>query len=70
MAGLLGEPFTAMGSWYDYNQTTHMVAPMAVVYVVQLPGGQHVKLRIAGYYGDPANPMRGANYDLEWAPLP
>src|SRR3989304_1358228 len=31
VAGLLGEPFTAMGSWYDYNQTTHMVAPMAVV---------------------------------------
>ncbi|HVK78652.1 MAG TPA: HmuY family protein [Kofleriaceae bacterium] len=68
-----GEPATVMGDWYDYDVDTHQLAPKAEVWVLKLGGGgggaQTRKLRIVSYYGDAANPMRGAYYRLEWAPL-
>ncbi|MBP8808204.1 MAG: hypothetical protein KBG48_10725 [Kofleriaceae bacterium] len=65
-----GEPATAMGDWYDYDPATHRLTPKAEVWVVRLGAdGPLRKLRIVTYYGDAANPMRGAMYRVEWAPL-
>lgn len=64
-----GEPATAMGDWYDYDAATHQLAPKAEVWVLRLADGSHRKLRLETYYGDPASPMRGAYYRVEWASL-
>jgi hypothetical protein len=64
-----GEPLTAVGEWYDYDDATHVLTPKANVYVVKARDGTLFKLRIETYYGDAANPMRGGNYKVEWAPL-
>ena len=67
-----GEPATAMGDWYDYNDATHELTPKAEVWVIRLgeaSGGGLRKLRLVTYYGDPAMPMRGGYYGVEWAPL-
>lgn len=65
-----GEPATVMGDWYDYDPSTHQVSPKAEVWVIRLGAdGPLRKLRIVTYYGDAANPMRGAYYRVEWAAL-
>ncbi len=38
---LIGEPSSAFGQWYDYNDTTHMVSPKREVYVIERPDGSH-----------------------------
>jgi len=63
-----GEPASRLGDWYGYDDRTHQVAPKPQVYVIRTSGAAY-KLRIATYYGDDANPMRGAIYRLEWARL-
>jgi hypothetical protein len=64
-----GEPLTAFGTWYNYDDATHVLTPMANVYVIKARDGTLYKLRIETYYGDPASPMRGGFYKVEWAPL-
>ena len=64
-----GEPLSAFGEWYAYDDTTHEVSPSAEVYVVKSRSGTLYKLRVITYYGDEAMPMRGAVYQVEWAAL-
>jgi hypothetical protein len=64
-----GEPSTAFGQWYDYNETTHALTPFEEVYVLERGDGSHVAFRIDSYYGDAAMPMRGAFYKVEWKSL-
>ena len=65
----IGEPMSAFGEWYDYDTQTHQVTPKAEVYVLERPDGSHTALRVITYYGDSANPMRGAYYSVEWKQL-
>ena len=66
---LIGEPQSAFGEWYDYDQDTHVVTPKAEVYVLQRSDRSRTAFRIKAYYGDPASPMRGAFYSVEWKQL-
>jgi hypothetical protein len=65
-----GEPKSAFGEWYAYDQTTHAVAPKAEAYVVERSDGSRTAFRVVTYYGDTAMPMRGAFYSVEWKQLP
>jgi len=65
-----GEPMSAFGPWYDYDDQTHVVTPKAEVYVVERDDGTRSAFRIETYYGDTGNPMRGAYYQVEWKQLP
>ena len=69
IAGPTGEPATVMSTWYDYNDQTHVLTPKAQVWVIRIAPDVFRKLRIVTYYGDTANPMRGAFYRVEWAAL-
>lgn len=64
-----GEPLSSFGEWYNYDQQTHVVTPKAEVYVIERADGSHSALRFVTYYGDAANPMRGAFYRVEWKQL-
>jgi len=64
-----GTPSSAFGEWYDYDDATHILTPKAEVYVVRTRSGQLVKFVIDTYYGDDADPTRGAYYQAAWAPL-
>jgi hypothetical protein len=61
-----GEPMSAFGEWYDYDDATHVVTPKAELYVIARPDGSHTVFRVATYYGDGTMPMRGAFYQVEW----
>jgi len=65
-----GEPKTAFGEWYDYDDTTHAVTPKAEVYVIERGDGSRTALRIDAYAGDPSMPTRTAFYRAEWKQLP
>jgi hypothetical protein len=65
----VGDPMSAFGEWYDYNDQTHMLTPKSQVYVLERSDGSHTALRIVTYYGDTASPMRGAYYQVEWKQL-
>ena len=41
-----GEPEYAMGGWYDYDVSTHVLTPADAVYVLALPGDRWVKLQM------------------------
>ena len=69
IAGPTGEPATVMSTWYDYDEQTHVLTPKSVVWVIRIAPGVFRKLRITTYYGAPGQPMRGAYYGVEWAPL-
>ncbi|MEZ4403130.1 MAG: HmuY family protein [Kofleriaceae bacterium] len=69
IAGPTGEPATVMSTWYDYDATTHVLTPKGEVWVIRVAPDVYRKLRIETYYGDAGNPMRGAYYRVEWAPL-
>jgi hypothetical protein len=60
-----GEPMSAFGQWYDYDEATHAVSPKSEVYVIKRPDGTHSAFRFTTYYGNPASPMSGANYIIE-----
>ena len=64
--GLIGEPLTAFGTWYDYDPATNRPTPQMLVYVVTRADGTMVKLQIRTYY---YNDMAGGNYEIAWAPL-
>ena len=67
-----GEPASVMGDWYDYDGATHALTPQSKVWVIKLGDSASApvrKLRLTTYYGDPAMPMRGAYYGVEWAAL-
>jgi hypothetical protein len=66
---MIGEPSSAFGQWYDYDDATHVVTPKAEVYVIERGDGTHTAFRVVDYYGDPAMPMRGAYYQVEWKDL-
>jgi hypothetical protein len=65
-----GEPKSAFGEWYNYDDTTHIVTPKSEVYVIKRADGTHLALRLGAYYGDTTMPMRGAFYQVEWKQLP
>lgn len=64
-----GEPMTAFGQWYDYDDATHIVTPKNEVYVVKRSDGTHSAFHIIEYYGDTSMPTRGAYYQVEWKDL-
>jgi hypothetical protein len=64
-----GEPNSAFGEWYDYDDATHIVTPKVEVYVFERGDGTHTALRVIDYYGDASMPMRGAFYQVEWKDL-
>lgn len=52
-AGTDPEPryaFTQRGTWYDYDQNTHILTPKEQVYVVHATTGAYYKLQLTGYY--------------------
>jgi hypothetical protein len=65
-----GEPKSAFGEWYAYDATTHAVSPKAEAYILERSDGSRTAFRVVTYYGDPAMPMRGAFYSVEWKQLP
>jgi hypothetical protein len=65
-----GEPKTAFGEWYGYDEVTHALAAKPEVYVIERSDGTRTALRLVTYYGDPASTMRGAYYRVEWKQLP
>jgi len=64
-----GEPLSAFGEWYDYNDTTHVVTPKPEVYVLERNNGSHTAFRVVTYYGDTTMATRGAFYKVEWKQL-
>jgi hypothetical protein len=66
---IIGEPRSAFGDWYNYDEDTHVVTPKPEVYILQRNNGSRTAFRIEAYYGDPASPMRGAFYSVEWKQL-
>jgi hypothetical protein len=65
VAGPIGEPNTAMSTWYMYEGMT--LAPQPWVYVLRLRDGTFRKFRFVNYYGGPT--MTSGYLDVEWAPL-
>lgn len=65
-AGQIGEPATAIGTWYDYDVDTNRLAPSEVVYVLERPDGSAVKLAIRSYYDDEGT---SGHYEIAWADM-
>jgi hypothetical protein len=63
--GLLGEPVTAVGTWYSYDESMQL-APLDYVFVVKRPDGTMYKFKVQTYYNQE---NLGANYTIEWAAL-
>lgn len=40
----------AVGRWYDYSWTSHVLTPKANVYAIRTADGRYAKLQIVGYY--------------------
>ena len=38
-----------LANWYDYDQTTHVVTPKAVVYLLRTASGEYAKLQLTSY---------------------
>jgi hypothetical protein len=64
-----GEPSSAFGEWYNYDDQMHTLDPKAEVYVIERPDGSHTALRIVEYYMTPATFMGGGYYQVEWKQL-
>ena len=45
------EPEYVLGGWYDYDSTTHVLTPAAVVYVIWTGEGYH-RLEMLNYYSE------------------
>lgn len=43
-------PEYALGGWYHYDFVTHVLTPIAGVYVIRTTDGHHIGLEITGYY--------------------
>ena len=44
-----GVPEYAMGGWYDYDVTSHILTPVDAVYILKTTDGDYVKLRFKDY---------------------
>ncbi|MCK6525400.1 HmuY family protein [Myxococcota bacterium] len=62
-----GVPEYALGDWYVYDATTHVLTPADRVYALCDGAGACFKLAVEGYYDDAGTP---AMVSLRWAPLP
>lgn len=47
-----GNPEYAMGDWYDYDSSTHVLTPKDRVYAVRTNGGAVVAVQMLSYYDD------------------
>jgi hypothetical protein len=63
----LGAPLTAVGVWYEAENM--ILTPLDLVFVLELPGGEHVKLEVATYYANPADATESGWFQLDWSPL-
>lgn len=61
----IGEPSSAFGEWYSYDDQTHVVTPKAEVYVLERPDGSHTALRIINYASNGTTGL----YQVEWKQL-
>lgn len=62
--GLIEEPNTAVGTWYNYE--TGQLSPSNTVYIVERPDNTRFKFMLADYY---YNGLGSAHYEFHWAPL-
>lgn len=62
-----GAPEYALGDWYDYDATTHVLTPADRIYALCDGSGACFKLSVEGYYDDAGTP---AMVSLRFAPLP
>lgn len=62
-----GVPEYALGDWYEYDATTHVLTPADRIYALCDGAGSCFKLSIEGYYDEVGTP---AMVGLRWAPLP
>jgi len=66
ISGQIGEPASAVGTWYEYDLGTSRLTPKDTVFVLQRPDSSLFKFKIETYYyGDKGS----AHYELHWAPL-
>jgi hypothetical protein len=49
-----GAPSTSFSTWYNYDQTSHMLSPVSGTWLVQSASGKLFKLRIDSYYATPS----------------
>jgi hypothetical protein len=63
----LGAPLTAMGNWYE--AADGMLTPLDLIFVLRLPGGEHIKVDIVDYYANPADSTQSAYFQLDWQAL-
>lgn len=62
----INDPITAFTPWYDFDMESMRVTPQGVVFLIKLPDGSHLKMKVVDYY-DPNNPDRGGVYTIKWA---
>lgn len=53
-----GIPEYALGDWYDYDQSTHLLSPAARTYVIESTEGRYHKVGFDDYYDDAGTPAR------------
>lgn len=58
--------FEQDAGWYDYDPTTHVVTPKALVWIVKTRGGAMIKVQIEKYYDDAGT---AGWLSLRWRPL-
>ncbi len=63
----LGAPLTAVGVWYEAQNM--ILTPLDLVFVLELPGGDHLTLEVASYYATPADATESGWFQLDWSPL-
>lgn len=49
-SGFIGEPTTAIGTWYDYDTSTSQLAPLDIVYIIARQDGSAFALEFETYY--------------------
>lgn len=69
IAGLIGDPMSAFGNWYDYDENKRKVTPKAEVYVVERADGSHSAVEIRSYYVDEAAQTGSATFTVRWKQL-
>ncbi len=65
VGGLIGEPATAVGTWYGYDEDTNRLTPSEVIYVIRRSDDTAIKLAIKNYYFEDTS----GYYEIEWAGL-
>jgi hypothetical protein len=60
-------PDLALGAWYTYDSTTHVLSPADRTYVVHTSAGAYVKIRFAGYYDQAGT---SGHPSFRWAIIP